>query len=212
MPTLHLTKSMIDELPPGASDVVYWDDTLAGFGVKVTPRGRKVFIVLYRTKDGFSRLRKYTIGPYGQITLAIARITAQKVLAARLEGKDPAGEKRRLRQKVIRDATEDVVAGYRRRHVSAIRSASETNRILDREVLSRWKGRSIHEITRQDVLKLLDEIVDRGSPGMANRVFTVVRALCNWAIGRGILERSHVLVFPSPRRADRETGFLPMTS
>jgi integrase len=181
---------MIDELPPGASDVVYWDDTLAGFGLKVTPRGRKVFIVLYRTKDGFSRLRKYTIGPYGQITLAIARITAQKVLAARLEGKDPAGEKRRLRQKVIRDATEDVVAGYRRRHVSAIRSASETNRILDREVLSRWKGRSIHEITRQDVLKLLDEIVDRGSPGMANRVFTVVRALCNWAIGRGILERS----------------------
>jgi integrase len=85
---------------------------------------------------------------------------------------------------------EDVVADYRLRHVDAIRSASETNRILDREVLNRWKGRSISEITRQDVLKLLDEIVDRGSPGMANRVFTVVRALCNWAIGRGILERS----------------------
>jgi integrase len=190
MPTLHLTKSMIDELKPGASDTVYWDDSLAGFGLKVTPRGRKVFIVLYRTKDGFSRLRKYTIGPYGQITLAIARITAQKVLAARLEGKDPAGEKRRLRQKVIRDAIEDVVADYRLRHVNAIRSASETNRILEREVLSRWKGRSIHEITRQDVLKLLDEIVDRGSPGMANRVFTVMRSLCNWAIGRGILEKS----------------------
>jgi integrase len=190
VPTLHLTKSVIDELPSAASDVVYWDDSLAGFGLKVTPRGRKVFIVLYRTKDGFSRLRKYTIGPYGQITLAIARITAQKVLAARLEGKDPAGEKRRLRQKVIRDAVEDVVADYRLRHVNAIRSASETNRILDREVLKRWKGRSIHEITRPDVLKLLDEIVDRGSPGMANRVFTVVRALFNWAIGRGILERS----------------------
>ncbi len=101
MPTIHLTKSAIDELLPVASDVVYWDDSLAGFGLKVTPRGRKVFIVLYRTKDGFSRLRKYTIGPYGQITLAIARITAQKVLVARLEGKDPAGEKRRLRQKVI---------------------------------------------------------------------------------------------------------------
>ncbi len=190
MPTLHLIKSIIDELKPGASDTVYWDDSLAGFGLKVTPRGRKVFIVLYRTKDGFSRLRKYTIGPYGQITLAIARITAQKILAARLEGKDPAGEKRRLRQKIIRDAIEDVIADYRLRHVNAIRSASETNRILDREVLNRWKGRSIHEITRQDVLKLLDEIVDRGSPGMANRVFTVVRALCNWAIGRGILERS----------------------
>ena len=122
MPTLHLTKSTIDELLPGATDVDYWDDYLPGFGVKVTPRGRKVFIVLYRTKDGFSRLRKYTIGPYGQITLAIARISAQKVLAARLEGQEPAGEKRRLRQKVIRDAIEDVVADYRLRHVNAIRS------------------------------------------------------------------------------------------
>jgi hypothetical protein len=66
MPPLHLTKSTIDELLPNTSDVVYWDDTLPGFGLKVTPLGRKVFIVLYRTKDGFSRLRKYTIGPYAK--------------------------------------------------------------------------------------------------------------------------------------------------
>jgi hypothetical protein len=28
---------------------VYWDIASPGFGVKVTPTGRKVFIVLYRT-------------------------------------------------------------------------------------------------------------------------------------------------------------------
>src|SRR6185503_9154759 len=86
MPKLHLTKSAIDELTPRSSELVYWDDSVAGFGVKVTPQGRKVFIVLYRTKDGLSRLRKYTIGTYGQITLAIARVVAQKVLADRNEG------------------------------------------------------------------------------------------------------------------------------
>jgi hypothetical protein len=37
--------------------------------VKVTPKGRKVFIVLYRTGGGGSKLRKYTIGPYGRVTL-----------------------------------------------------------------------------------------------------------------------------------------------
>jgi hypothetical protein len=109
MPKVHLTKSDLDELSPSSTELVYWDDSVPGFGLKITPQGRKVFIVLYRTKDGLSRLRKYTIGPYGQTTLAIARIAAQKVLADRNEGKDPAGVKRDLRRKVVTDTVEDVV-------------------------------------------------------------------------------------------------------
>src|SRR5690242_18382524 len=98
MPTLHLTKSAIDQLTPGAKDIVYWDKTLKGFGLKVTPTGRKVFLALYRTKDGPRKLRKYTIGVYGQTTPAIARTAAARVLAACSEGKDPALEKRMRRQ------------------------------------------------------------------------------------------------------------------
>ena len=190
MPRLHLTKSVIDALAPGSSEMVYWDDSVPGFGLKVTPYGRKVFIVLYRTKDGSSRLRKYTIGTYGQTTLAIARIAAQKILADRNEGKDPAKEKRDLRKKVVTDTVEDVVKEYRSRHVDALRSAYEINRIIDTEILSRWKAKSIHEIGRRDVLSALDEIVARGSPAAANYTFTVMRAMFNWAIGRGILEKS----------------------
>ena len=43
MPKLHLTKAVIDELAPGPSETVYWDDSLPGFGLKVTPKGRKVW-------------------------------------------------------------------------------------------------------------------------------------------------------------------------
>jgi hypothetical protein len=59
--------------------------------VKVTPKGRKVFIVLYRTAGAGSKLRKYAVGPYGRVTLHHARVAAQKVFAAKLEGRDPAG-------------------------------------------------------------------------------------------------------------------------
>ena len=190
MPKLHLTKSAIDELAPGSSEAVYWDDSLPGFGLKVTPQGRKVFIVLYRSKHGHSRLRKYTIGTYGQITLAIARIAAQRVLADRNEGKDPARTKRDLCQKVVTDTFEDVVREYRVRHVDALRSAYEINRVIDTELLSRWKTRSIHHIGRREILAALDEIVARGSPAAANYTFTVLRAMFNWAIGRGILDKS----------------------
>ncbi|MFL5224205.1 MAG: Arm DNA-binding domain-containing protein, partial [Microvirga sp.] len=92
MPRIRLTKTAIDALPTPASELVYWDATLPGFGVKVTPAGRKVFIVLYRTSGAGTRLRKYTIGPYGRVTLHIARNEAQRILAAKIEGRDPASE------------------------------------------------------------------------------------------------------------------------
>src|ERR671910_3789084 len=103
MPRARLTKSVIDALPTPASELVYWDETLPGFGVKVTPTGRKVFIVLYRTGGAGSKLRKYTIGPYGRVTLHQARVAAQKVFAAKLEGRDPAAEKRSAKQRAVAD-------------------------------------------------------------------------------------------------------------
>jgi len=58
MPRVKLTKSAIDALPTPENEIVYWDSACPGFGVKVTPKGRKVFIVLYRTGGAGSRLRK----------------------------------------------------------------------------------------------------------------------------------------------------------
>jgi hypothetical protein len=42
MPRIRFTKSAIDTLRTPASDLIYWDAGFPGFGVKVTPKGRKV--------------------------------------------------------------------------------------------------------------------------------------------------------------------------
>jgi Arm domain-containing DNA-binding protein len=109
MPTIHMTKSAVDALKAASKDTVYWDAGLPGFGVKVTPRSRKVFVVLYRIGGAGSRLRKYTIGPYGRVTLQMARAEAQKVLAARLEGRDPATEKRESKRRMTADRVDDLI-------------------------------------------------------------------------------------------------------
>jgi len=111
MPTIHMTKSAVDALKAASKDTVYWDAGLPGFGVKVTPRSRKVFVVLYRIGGAGSRLRKYTIGPYGRVTLQMARAEAQKVLAARLEGRDPATEKRESKRRLTAFLRKQPVAG-----------------------------------------------------------------------------------------------------
>src|SRR6202011_2285617 len=128
MPRVKLTKGAIDALPTPTSDVVYWDAGLPGFGIKVTPKGRKVFIVLYRTGGAGSKLCKYTIGPYGRVTLHQARIAAQKVFAAKLEGRDPAAEKRERKRRVVADRVEDLLEAFIAQRRSQNRSAVEASR------------------------------------------------------------------------------------
>jgi Arm domain-containing DNA-binding protein len=125
MPRTKLTKSVIDALPSPTKDIVYWDSASPGFGVKVTPKGRKVFVVLYRTGGAGSRLRKYTIGPYGRVTLHQARVAAQKVYAARLEGRDPAAEKREAKRRMVADRVDDLLEAFIAQHHSQNRSGRE---------------------------------------------------------------------------------------
>src|SRR6202008_1038847 len=134
MPRIKLTKSAIDALPTPKSDVVYWDAASPGFGVKVTPKGRKVFVVLYRTGGAGSKWCKYTIGPYGRVTLHQARVAAQKVFAAKLEGRDPAAEKRGARRRIVADRVEDLLETFILQRLTQNRSGNETARLLRREI------------------------------------------------------------------------------
>src|SRR5262249_12600985 len=125
MPRIKLTKGAIDALPKPPKDTVYWDTGSPGFGVKVTPKGRKVFIVLFRVAGAGSRLRKYTIGPYGKVTLHQARVACQNVHSARLAGRDLAGEKSEAKRRIVVDRVEDVLEAFISQHVSQNRSARE---------------------------------------------------------------------------------------
>jgi len=43
-----ITKGSVDSTVPGAVDRFQWDTDLAGFGLKVTPAGGRVYVVQYR--------------------------------------------------------------------------------------------------------------------------------------------------------------------
>jgi integrase len=200
MPRVKLTKSVIDALPTPAKDNVYWDSGYPGFGVKVTPRGRKVFIVLYRAGGAGSRLRKYTIGPYGRVTLHQARAAALKIFAARTEGRDPAAEKQRARRRLVADRVGDLVELFITEHVSKNRSAREISRLLCRELIPCWGMRSVHEIGKRDVIELVTEVAARGTPSAANKLLKVVKTFFGWCVGRAILDLSPAAQVRSPAR------------
>jgi integrase len=200
MPRIKLTKSTIDSLPTPNSDAVFWDAGFPGFGVKVTPKGRKVFIALYRTGGAGSKLRKYTIGPYGRVTLHQARVAAQKVFAARLEGRDPAAEKREAKRRVVADRVEDLLEAFIAQRLSKNRSFDEISRLLRREAGKPWAGRSVHEISKRDVVEVVSAIEQRGAPGAANKTLKSIKTFLRWCVGRAVLDRSPAEGVPLPAR------------
>jgi integrase len=199
MPRVKLTKSVIDALPASSKDVVFWDAGSPGFGVKVTPKGRKVFVVLYRTSGAGSRLRKYTIGPYGRVTLHQARVAAQQVYAARLEGRDLAAEKCEARKRIVADRVEDLLEAFIAQHVSQNRSARAISQMLRRE-LARWASRSIHDIKKRDVMEVISAVEQRGAPVAANKTLKAIKTFLRWCVGRAVLEQSPADGIPMPTK------------
>ena len=131
MPSCKLSKRAVEALPsPRAADTIWWDQDLKGFGLKLTPAGRKVFLVQYRPAGDRGNPKKYTIGELGSVTPHQARIEAQRVLAERAAGRDPQNDKQLSRRRLASEAVSELVAEFLTRHAAQNRTAAETTRIF----------------------------------------------------------------------------------
>jgi hypothetical protein len=157
-------------------------------------------VVLYRTAGAGSQLRKFTIGPYGRVTLHQARVAAQKIFAARLEGRDPAVEKREARRRTVADGVGDLLEAFIAQHVSQNRSAREISRLLRREIGSAWGNRSVHEIKKRDVIEVVSAIEHRGAPIAANKALKTIKTFLRWCVGRAVLDQSPADGIPLPSK------------
>ena len=101
------------------------------YEVKVANRGGRIASnSADRLAGAGSRLRKYTIGPYRRVTLAMARTQAQKIFAARLDGRDAAQENKQLRRRLVVDRIDDLVETFIQERVSKTRSARRIMNLL----------------------------------------------------------------------------------
>jgi integrase len=200
MPKIKLTKRTIDELQPMEKDQFYWDTGITGLAVKVTPKGKKTFLVQYRPGGRGTPTRKMFIGPYGEVTFHKAQTEAKRILGLRAEGRDPAFEKQQAKHRASSNMFADVANDFLVKHASQNRTVDETTRIIKRDVLPKWGRRGVYEIGKRDVNDLLDTVVTRGSHVMANRLLAVLRKFFNWCVSRGIITASPCEGISAPSR------------
>jgi integrase len=209
---MRLTKKLIDATPkpPKQQQVFLRDDSLRGFGLKVT-HGSKTFFV---EKNIHGRSRRFCIGRYGDVTLEEARTLAHEEMVKIAHGKNPIEERRQQRRKA--PTFGDLIDLYTARHLPTKKSRINDEGILKNH-LSHWRPRLLASISRADIIELHTRIGTQPStvirpgqpkakpaPRLANTVLTLLHSLFNlgtdWGLYTGTNPATRIKKFPGKSR------------
>jgi integrase len=192
-----LTDRMLKALKPAPTGQRrdYMDAVVPGLGMRVTDKAdgngkaaQRTFIFIARFPGSPNPTRR-ALGAYGELTLEAAREKARHWHELIGRGLDPADEERRAveaettkRDRKFGPIMEEFIG----RHLKGKRKAADVEREIRRELLPAWKNKPITDITRRDVVKLVEAIADRPAMYQAHNCFGHIRTFFNWVIDRGI--------------------------
>ncbi len=203
MATGRITKRSVDAVRPQSKDAFLWDEDLTGFGLKVTPSGRKVYIAQYYLAGRKRRTRRITLGQHGTVTPEEARSEAKRLLGIAASGKDPAAEKDAAREV---PTVAEVGEQFIEQHVEAKlkpRTAVEYRHALTAYVLPVLADKPLDQLKRADIAKLHHSLADR--PYAANRTLAFLSKMMNWCEMVGLRPDGsnpcrHVEKYPEKKR------------
>ena len=177
--SLRLIKSVIDKLEPitGKDQSFYRDETLKGFALRITASGVKSFIVETRINN---KVRRITLGKYGNLTAEEARKQAKSLLGSVAKGDDPIAEKKteRVNAMTLKQVLNDYLKA---RKDLKPRTLADYHAVLH-EVVPDWLDKAIITITRDMIAKRHSQHGATNSKARANNAMRVLRALFNFAM------------------------------
>jgi integrase len=164
---------------PAGKRKIVWDALVPGFGVRVTDRGVKTFVLVTRY-PGSPNPTPRAIGVYGAISLEAARTKARGWLELIGSGTDPQQELARKREQTFQAISEQ----YFLRKAKDHRSKAWVEATLVRLVYPTIGPRPIETINRSDIVRLLDRIEDERGPAMAASVLSILSRIMNFHASR----------------------------
>ncbi|MBT3923560.1 MAG: tyrosine-type recombinase/integrase [Nitrospina sp.] len=204
---MKFTDKSIKALKPKSDRYEAWEDNGKGFGIRVSPTGVKSWIFIYRF-DGLAR--RMTLGRYPAMTLAEAHTVHAKANEQFGKGTDPgvlrtqANSDHRGSPTVTQLVDEYIEKWAKPRK----RTWEEDARMLSKDVIPYLGRRKAKDIKRRDIILLIDEIVDRGSPIAANRTLRIIRKMFSFAVKRGVLDASPCIEIDAPAKENQRERVL----
>ena len=171
-----LTKRTIDAARPQAKESFVWDPELRGFGLRISPSGRKTFILQYRQGG---RTRRLKIGAYGALTPDEARTLARQYLGGIASGEDPSGQRQRDRRAPTIAALCDRFLEEHAALYCKPTTAGEYTRCCELFIKPALGTMRVQDVTRADISELHAKLASRSY--QANRVLGVLSKMFNLA-------------------------------
>lgn len=200
MASAKLTKRSVEAVKPGAQDTILWDTELRGFGCKITPAGRRIYVLFYRTSTG--QQRKPTIGDHGRLTADQARATARQWLAAAERGEDPGGDRKANRKaETVAELAERYLVEYAAHHKKPS-SAATDRRNIENHVIPLLGRLKVHAVTRADIERAKLAIRTGKTPANKDRQAPKPRGRCVITGGSGVANRVVALLSKMFERAE----------
>ena len=184
MPRVNLTARLARETKPQTKDTILFDKALPGFGLRIHPSGRKVWILQTRIEG---RSRRIVIANHAELRLAEARRRARELLTLIRAGQNPAEDIQREKQTPTFRA---FAQEYLRRCDPQWKPfGRKTVRIyLNARLLPAFGNMPLDRIGPEDVAAWFDA-ASKDKPGAANRAFEILRAMMSRAEEWGMRER-----------------------
>ena len=198
-----LSNRVVDSLPAGDKEVIYWDRGLPGFGVRVYPNGARVYLVQGRGPRGSKRI---TVGRHGTISAEEARRQGTALLTRIKAGEEPGAGPGAEGGPTVAELAEK----YLREHV-AVRCKPNTvkgyRQVVGRHLLPTLGKVPIAALGREHVAELHYRL--RKTPVAANEAVSALSRMINRAEAWGLVPSgSNPCRFVTRYRTRRPERFL----
>ncbi len=174
---MKLTKAVVEQTEaPESGQKFVRDDALKGFALRVTASGAKSFVWEGRIKG---RMRRFTLGAYPALTVAVAREQALAAKAAIVGGRDPSTERRNERRELT---FAGLAARYIAEHAKPHkRSWKEDERRIKAHLLTRFGTRRLSDIRPDEIVAMQNLLKRERGLYESNRVAVLIRTMFNIA-------------------------------
>lgn len=160
-------------------------DAPRGFGLRITAKGSKAFILKYRV-DGAER--RMTIGQWPTWSAEAAREKARKLAVQIDQGDDPLDAKRRRKAE---PTMADLSAEWLDKHASGMKSEGTIRAIVNGSLVPALGRRKVTDVRRRDVIEMV-EAKAAEAPRSAAQLLIYARKIMSYAADREIIEANPV--------------------
>jgi integrase len=203
-----ITKRIVDAAQPNRLDQFVWDGgwdgAVKGFGLKVTPSGRKVYVMQYRMGGRGVKVKRYTIGNHGDLTPDQAREIAERLRGNIRNNIDPAEAKRkaiadRLAAITVKQLCEQYLENPPPKKASTL--SVDKGRII-RHIVPLLGSKLVRDVTPGDIRRFMSAVatgktkadvktgkrgraIVEGGKGTATRTVGLLGGIFSYAVAEG---------------------------